>query len=138
MRVVRPSPETFFLSFGLKDKFTSDPRVREAINLAIDREALNAPFLGMGEPLTQMWHSQIAGWADRGPVPEIDLERARQLIKQAGAEGTEMEMFYSTSYKAGIGLVSEAVAAMIEDIGIKVKLTDLEGGALPRTRAGDR
>jgi len=74
-----------------------------------------------------MWHSQIAGWADRGPVPETDLERARELIKEAGAEGTEMEMVYSTAYKAGIGLVSLAVAAMIEDIGIKVKLTDMDG-----------
>jgi len=127
MRIIKPSPETFFLRFGLKDEFTKDPRVREAINLAIDREALNAPFLGMGEPLTQMWHSELSGWVDRGPVPETDLERARELIREAGAEGTEMEFVYSTAYKAGIGLVSEAVAAMIEDIGIKIKLTDLDG-----------
>ena len=81
----------------------------------------------MGEPLTQMWHSELSGWVDRGPVPESDIERARELIKEAGAEGAEMEMVYSTSYKAGIGLVSQAVAAMIEDIGITVKLTDLDG-----------
>jgi peptide/nickel transport system substrate-binding protein len=127
MRVIRPSPEVFFMRFGLKDEFTSDLRVREAINLAIDRVALNGPFLGMGEPATQLWHSQIAGWADRGPLPEADLERARELIKEAGADGTEMQMVFSTSYKAGIGLMSQAVAAMIEDIGIKVKMTDLDG-----------
>lgn len=126
MRVIRPSPEMFFLRFGFKDKFTSDPRVREAINLAIDREALNAPFLGMGEPATQIWHSQVAGWTERDQV-EPDLERAKELIKEAGADGAEMQMVFSTPYKTGIGLVSQVVAAMIEDTGIKVKMTDMDG-----------
>ena len=31
------------------------------------------------------------------------------------------------AYKPGIGLVSQAVAAMIEDIGIKVQMTDMDG-----------
>ena len=42
-----------------------------------------------------MWHSELSGWVDRGPVPETDLERARELIREAGAEGTEMEFVYS-------------------------------------------
>jgi peptide/nickel transport system substrate-binding protein len=127
MRIVRPSPELFFLRFGFKDKYTSNPKVREAINLAIDREALNAPFLGMGEPATQLWHSQISGWADRGPVPQPDVERAKELIKEAGAEGAELNFAYSTAYKPGIGLVSQAVAGMIEEIGLKVKMIDMDG-----------
>lgn len=128
MRLTLPNPELYFLRFGLSDPLTSDPQVREAISLAIDKAALNSIFLGEGTPASQMWPQHVPGWVDRGPIPKPDLATARELITAAGVEGQQLEMVYSTEYKTGIGPMSEALAEMIEQTGLEVSpMTNLDG-----------
>jgi peptide/nickel transport system substrate-binding protein len=66
----------------------SDPRVRRAINLAVDREALVGAMLhGRGAPAGQMVGPKVFGYAPEIRPPRRDLEAARQLLAAAGYPG---------------------------------------------------
>ena len=95
-------------------------KVRWAMALAIDRDAINATILGgYGGPVyngrgQNIFHHSNPEWKDKWKVP-YDPERAKQLMMEAGYEdGFEWE-FYCP---AGIGVEEEvclAVAGMWEN-----------------------
>ena len=70
-----------------------DIRVREAMNLAIDRKAMNKTFFaGMGICAEGTpWYTTVASPEDECMIP-YDPERARQLLKDAGHEGMEVRL----------------------------------------------
>ncbi|HVR11600.1 MAG TPA: ABC transporter substrate-binding protein [Thermoanaerobaculia bacterium] len=66
----------------------SDPRVRRAISLAVDREALVRAMLhGRGAPAGQMVGPKVFGYAPEIRPPRRDLAAARQLLAAAGYPG---------------------------------------------------
>ncbi|MBZ0115174.1 MAG: hypothetical protein K8J08_22145, partial [Thermoanaerobaculia bacterium] len=76
-----------------------DPRVRRAIHLALDRTAfVEEGLLGQGAPAGQLVARSVFGYAPSLPIPERDLEGAKQLLVDAG-------------YPDGIDLVLEARAS---------------------------
>ena len=107
-------------------------KVREAMSIAIDRESIIEELLhGEGTPLS-MW-----GWAgsqDKQPAHwkwEYDVERAKQLLKEAGYEdGFELQI---TTAIAGVSveeLACQAVADMWADIGITARYQNIPYSAL--------
>ncbi|MCC5579968.1 ABC transporter substrate-binding protein [Microtetraspora sp. AC03309] len=87
--------ENFSFSFNTEMKPFDDVRVREAVNLAVDREAIcKGLFQGQCEPTGQFF---AAGSAQYDPafgltaVP-FDLEKAKKLIQDAGATGAKAEI----------------------------------------------
>jgi peptide/nickel transport system substrate-binding protein len=70
-----------------------DPRVREAINWAIDEDALTDKVLqGEGVPGTTIVPPVLAKYhldLDKSELQGFDLGRSRQLLKQAGWEDTD-------------------------------------------------
>ena len=115
--------ETYTLRYGFDDELTSDPRIREAINLAIDREQLLQLFSGYADlpDGNQLWPSWVTGWAERPAVP-FDRARATALVEEAGATGKELELGTGVGRWLYMGEVAEAVAAMIEQTGLEVSL----------------
>jgi peptide/nickel transport system substrate-binding protein len=86
-QLVEPAPE-FVANFQIcKDEEPfSDPRVRQALSMAIDREAMNDALLeGLGEPAWGLWPVE-----DRFHNPDVtdvyayDPEGARDLLADAG------------------------------------------------------
>jgi peptide/nickel transport system substrate-binding protein len=74
-----------------------DPRVRQAIAHAIDRETIVNSLLPEGaEAATQFMPPTVEGWADDVTTYEYDPDRARQLLQEAGAEGTTLRFYYPT------------------------------------------
>jgi peptide/nickel transport system substrate-binding protein len=104
-----------------------DPRVRLAVNHAINRKAINqAETLG---------HSKIT-WSIipvnfeyfwQPPAYSFDQAKARQLLTEAGyPNGLDGGDYYcDVSYSN----VAEAVANDLQQVGIRVRLTPLERGA---------
>ena len=114
--------------------------VREALNRAINREQIiNELFKGRGEPMyNTIFHDTLEGWNPRWQDEfdekyGYDLERAKELLDEAGFPGDNgQNRFYMEVWQSSLpGLpetieVAQTVAQSFEDIGIEVKLVEVE------------
>ncbi|MDQ3831774.1 MAG: ABC transporter substrate-binding protein [Candidatus Tectomicrobia bacterium] len=126
----------------------ADKRVRQALNLAIDKEALiKFVFAGQGVPVAMypVGSYGVAGGADPTLKPyPYDPQRARQLLAEAGyPNGFETKIYsYVTGDLPELNRLSEAVADYLAQVGVKARITPLDRAALStkrqaRTLSGD-
>lgn len=111
----------------------ADARVRQAISLALDRQALVDELLrGYGRPALQIVPSMAVGYDPELPVPERDVEAARRLLAEAGfAEGLDLEL----EYREGRDLA--LLRRQLAEAGIRVRLVPRTWEQLyDRTEAG--
>ena len=113
---------------------TGDKRVREALNLAIDRsEIAQAIFAGHAEPasipLGLSWSFKDVGFK---PTPDMaypyDVARAKKLLADAGVGGgfaLDVYAFQLPGLPEGKAF-AEAVAGYWEKIGVKAKLIPVD------------
>lgn len=107
----------------------ADMRVRQAINYAIDKEALlESIALGHGT----LVNSQLIGADSFGFHPDLepypyDPDKARELFAEAGyPNGFEATFHFSVGRYPKDKEVSEAIAAQLADVGIIANLEFLE------------
>jgi len=100
-----------------------DARVREAIDLAIDRRALaEVAMEGMGTPVSQMVTPGIFGFNPTLTVPTPNVTRARQLLAEAGyPQGFRMVLNFTNNRLPGDNGVGTSMAQMLARIGIEVQ-----------------
>lgn len=129
------SPSLDSISVNLEREYFQDARVRQAMQMAIDRENITAN-LYQGQAIVR--NSPIFGPAWMG-VPEglnewpFDPDGARALLEEAGWDpNLEVEMMYG----AGANSTFQAMVAVIQqqwaDVGIKVNLLQLDAAELNR------
>ena len=109
-----------------------DPRVREALDLAIDRQALvERVFLGKGSVANQLMPRGSVGYAPELPASAYDPERARQLLRAAGMRpGHRLRLDGpSNRYVRDVQLLHE-VARQLAEVGLRVEVRALEKSAL--------
>jgi len=83
--VVGEGLRVLFLGLRVDRKPFSDPRVREALDLAIDRRALlERVFLGKGSVANQLMPRGSVGYVPEMPASPYDPARARRLLAAAG------------------------------------------------------
>ncbi|MFE7560044.1 ABC transporter substrate-binding protein [Kitasatospora sp. NPDC057500] len=122
------------LVLRLDDQYaTKDPRIREAIDLAIDKKAIvDTLFGGKATPVrTRAPKTVFGGDPSLYNTAAYDPERAKELVKQAVADGRSVKLHYSASrgtYPMDAEL-AEMVTAMLKKAGFNVELEILEGGA---------
>ncbi|HXH13819.1 MAG TPA: ABC transporter substrate-binding protein [Alphaproteobacteria bacterium] len=124
----------------------SDKRVRQAMNMAINRQELQKHlFRGKGEPmyvsgLAPFLEGYNPEWAQRfEQLYGYNPTRARQLLKEAGyAPGTLKAKIWSFAQlaKPEIPQLAEAVVVYFQDVGIEATLETIDVAHLNRiTRA---
>jgi peptide/nickel transport system substrate-binding protein len=108
-----------------------DVRVRKALNLAIDRDAMIGTIFSPDVvKATQFVVPSINGHnPDLEPYP-YDPEQAKQLLAEAAADGVPVEdeitIVGRTEIYPNATEHAEAVMAMLQDVGFNVKLNMLE------------
>ena len=115
------------------DRADDDRRIREAMNLAIDRAAFSGTiFPADVEPATQMVVPTTIGHNRDLKVWPYDPERAKALIEEARAEGvpvdTEIQIVGRTGIHPNATETMEAMMAMLQDVGLNVTLQMYEVG----------
>ncbi|MFG2429597.1 ABC transporter substrate-binding protein [Streptomyces sp. NPDC048590] len=117
-----------------------DVRVREAFELAIDRDLINkVVFQGMYEPACGPISPQSAIAPGSAPedCPERDVERARKLLKEAGVK-TPVKIELKTSTTPEQNRVGQVLQAMVKEAGFELSLRPTEYATmLAETDAGD-
>ncbi len=100
----------------------TDVKVRQAIALGIDRPALIDTVLkGKGDIGNDHPISPIYPFFDATlPQRKRDVEKAKQLLKDAGKEGLEATMYFPNLQE--IPQLAQLVQSQLKDIGMKVTL----------------
>ncbi|WP_462417107.1 ABC transporter substrate-binding protein [Kytococcus sp. Marseille-QA3725] len=103
-----------------------DPRVRQAINMAIDKEQLVRTQMPEGADVaTQFVPESVAGYDDGVEPTPHDPEQAKKLLKEAGAEGMTLEVWWPAEvtrpYMPDPQKIFETLQSDLEAAGIKVK-----------------
>jgi peptide/nickel transport system substrate-binding protein len=107
---------------------TRDARVRKALNHAVDKKALAE---GLFEGYAQIANGQLLspsffGFSkDVGPYP-YDPEKAKALLKEAGASGAAIEIVGTAGRWLKDREIVEAVAGFWEAVGLKPKVRIFE------------
>ena len=131
---VAPYLGIYYYAFNTRDGHaTSDPRVREALSLAVRREVITGRILGTGEEPAYHFVPPDVAHYDGAELDFADLdqqarlERARQLMQEAGYgpdNPLELQLRYNTSEDHR--KVAIAVAAMWKPLGVEVELYNSE------------
>ncbi|SOC40183.1 ABC transporter substrate-binding protein [Ureibacillus acetophenoni] len=125
-----PVPRVFQLVTRMTEgTVTADPRVREAIELAIDSEAITKNILmGAATPTrTQTTPTFFGANKDLHGKNLYDPERAKQLLKEAGYEnGVEINIGVPNGRYIMDKEIGEAIQAMLTEVGFKVNMELLE------------
>lgn len=83
--VSRPPFTVLYLAFNQAIAELQDPKVREALSYAVDKEALISQVLPEGtEVATQFIPDVVNGWNPDVTTYEYDPEKAKALLKEAG------------------------------------------------------
>ena len=126
---------TSFVYFNMNRGPFTDKRLRQAAAHAIDRESIkNAVFYGRGTTATS-FYAPVCPWytPDARPYPEYDPDKAKFLLRQAGAVGTEVVLQALASYPY-IKQTGELVQAMWTEAGFKVRFHIDDSGTLKQRR----
>jgi peptide/nickel transport system substrate-binding protein len=125
-----PSVRTIYIGFHNQRAPWTDVRVRQALNYAVDKEAIVAEILGgaggvSDAPIMPL----IFGYAQQNPYP-YDPERARMLLDQAGIpRGFKCTLYHPTGRYMMDAAIAEAVQAYLRDVGIEAELITMEWAA---------
>jgi peptide/nickel transport system substrate-binding protein len=111
---------------------TSDPKVREAIDLAINEKAIvDSVLKGTGVPVrSRVPEGVIGSNPDLYDSYVYDLEKAKKLLSEAGhKDDLEITLTAPKGRYPLDGEVAQLVASMLGEAGIKVNLKLLESSA---------
>jgi peptide/nickel transport system substrate-binding protein len=122
-----PSGQWFPMAMRVDVEPFKDVRVRQAMRLAVDRQAIiNSAYAGAasyGNDLFGLFDPVL----DTSLVRHRDVEQAKSLLKQAGKTNLTVQM---TVAPVGAGAVEacQVLARTVQDAGITVNIQQVDGG----------
>ncbi len=131
---------TINLSNGPKAStpLAKDARVRQAFDLALDRDAINqVVFNGEFVPGNQWISPQNPYYQEKFPVPKRDVAKAKALLKEAGVSGP-VALDFMVPNGAETRAVAEVVQSMVGEVGfdLKIRVTEF-ATSLKQSEQGD-
>ncbi|HEY4600319.1 MAG TPA: ABC transporter substrate-binding protein [Cerasibacillus sp.] len=128
-------PTRFQLAFNLKDKTFSDLKVRQAVAYGIDKqEIIQKALKGIGEESTTAMVPAFKEALNTDDVfPGRDVEKAKQLLEEAGYKADSEGIYFSTKIDVFSGEPFEDIATVIREnlaeVGIDVSINIMESAA---------
>jgi len=114
------------LAMNHGDAHFSDPKVREALSHAIDRQAIiDGAMFGYGTPIGTHFAPHNPDYVDLTELSSYDPELAKTLLADAGyPEGFTTTLKLPPPSYARRG--GEIIAAQLREVGIETQITNLE------------
>lgn len=101
----------------------ADPKVRQALSMAIDRDSLvKGAYSGYGKAAASVFPN-----VDDSPVYKFNKDAAKKLLAEAGyANGFPLTLSYSTTRPGPVAAKSAVlIQSMLKDVGIDVQLQNV-------------
>lgn len=139
----RPPLNIGYLGLTVTREPFDDPLVRQALNHAVDKEAMiDAFFAGQAEPAVNPIPPTIEGYNEDIEPYEYNPERARELLAEAGlSDGFEMELWampVSRPYMPNANRVAEYLQSSFAEIGVTAEIVSYEWATyLEQVTAGE-
>jgi peptide/nickel transport system substrate-binding protein len=130
--LTRPAFNILYLAINQKgNPALAKPEVRQAIAYALNRQALVDSKLPPGaEVATQFMPSTVEGWNDQVTKYEYNVQKAKDLLAQAGASNLTLRFHYPTEvtrpYMPNPKDIYELLSADLKAAGINVQGTPLK------------
>lgn len=126
--VASPSIMQRYISMNVTQKPFDNPKVREAINYAINRPALvKVAFAGYATPATGVVPPTIAYAQTYQPWP-YDPQKARELLKEAGYPQGFSTTLWSSHNHSTAQKVLQFTQQQLALVGVKVQVTAMDAG----------
>ncbi|PDO81992.1 glutathione ABC transporter substrate-binding protein GsiB [Kosakonia pseudosacchari] len=126
--VASPSIMQRYISMNVTQKPFDNPKVREAINYAINRPALvKVAFAGFATPATGVVPPTITYSQAYQPWP-YDPAKARELLKEAGYPQGFSTTLWSSHNHSTAQKVLQFTQQQLAQVGIKVQVTAMDAG----------
>jgi len=118
----------FYLGLNVKD--ISDVKVREAISLSIDREAITESIVhGTAKPATSFLPEGLIGHDEKAEVYPYDPAKAKELLAEAGyADGYDLTITANTVTDVSVSIAT-AIQAQAKESGINVSIEKVDSAA---------
>jgi peptide/nickel transport system substrate-binding protein len=108
-----------------KNPLGKDARVREAFELSLDRDAIvKVAMEGEAQPGNQWVAPSNQYYGKSAPLPKRNVERAKQLLREAGVPNPSFTLMTPTTSDAQ--RIAQVVQAMAKDAGFDVKIQSTE------------
>ena len=116
-----------YLPIELNFDYLQDPRVRQAFEMAIDKEyLLNTLNMGFGEVISSPF-SSACKYIDPSLQSEYNPDKARQLLEDAGWDfGRVLKMAVNPEKETIYSGVPVLVQQMLGEIGVQVELVSVD------------
>lgn len=123
-----PSP-TYIIDIFKKTGILANPQVRQALNYAIDKKSLLDNIMGGNGSVAA---GQLPARGSIGYCPSVqaypyDPDKAKQMLAAAGVpQGTKLTFQTSNNFIVNDVLLANAVAQMLQKVGLSVQVTPME------------
>ena len=126
--VTTPSIMQRYISLNVTQKPFDNPKVREALEYAINRDALvKVAFAGYATPATGIVPPAI-DFAQTYPAIKYDPAKARELLKEAGFPNGFETTLWSSHNHSTAQKVLQFTQQQLAQVGVKVKVTAMDAG----------
>jgi peptide/nickel transport system substrate-binding protein len=124
-----PSGQFFPIAMRVDLPPFTDVRVRQAMRLAVDRQAIINDAYGGAATYGNDLFGEFDPVIDQSLVRHRDVEQAKSLLKQAGKENLTVQLT-SAGAAVGAGAIQacQVLARTVQDAGITVKIQQVDGG----------
>lgn len=120
---------TVFITINHKSELGKNKKLREAIAHAIDKESMIIGAVeGIGTPIETPMTKSAFGWPEDFKNREYDIEKAKQLLAEAGYPNG-LDMVLKTTESATYFKPTEVLQDQLKKIGINASIQKMERGA---------
>ena len=122
-----PANSLQLMAMNLDNEALADIRVRQAINYAVDKDALiETVWWGYGQKIGSHYPTVLKEYVDHSEDYTYDPDRARELLAEAGyGDGLTLQMYLPQNYTAYVN-AGQVIADQLEQVGIHCEITIVE------------
>lgn len=117
-----------YLSFNMNSEIGKNEKLRQAIACAVNKEdIITVAAEGAGTPAKSFWSLTLLGYYDGFEGFSYDLDRAKQLMAEAGyPNGLTMEIACNSSSVTAVQMVQ----SQLKQIGIDLTINEMDAAGL--------